>query len=315
MCASVPESQVWMERVLEFVFTRFAIDGVSMQSADQGRCKCEHCRKLGDAEYHAKLLARTAQTIRARWPGKIVGMSNWGVSFGKSQDKGIFAELSRSLDYMIDHNDSARWPGAAYRREFIAGLNCAFGTTGGPVVEPPQHWARDRWFLPTCRRVHTHMQKLFADGGRACEFFFHILANPSSELTWHVAGRTLAEPQAALEKHLHAALEELYQPRDTATRDALGQFFLKAEDAYMRYMPEESCGTLSLEPLVGNRAGPPIYLRDRLKPDQRAAYAAQIESLVSESEKLQTGLRSPVRSGRIRRCLSAVREDLHKYHT
>ena len=180
MCASQPESHRWMERVLEFVFARFPIDGVSMQSADQGRCKCARCARLSDAEYHAQLLSRTAETIKSRWPGKIVGMSNWGVSFGNPRDKETFAKLSRSLDYMIDHNDSARWGGPAYRREFIAALGCALGTTGGPVVEPPQHWARNRWFLPTCRAVHQHLQALHADGGRACEFFYHILANPAA---------------------------------------------------------------------------------------------------------------------------------------
>ena len=178
-------------------------------------------------------------------------------------------------------------------------------------MEPPQHWARDRWFLPSCRAVHRHLQALRSDGGRACEFFFHILANPGSELTWHVAGRTLADPQAALEKHLRAALEELYQPRDAATRDALAQFFLEAEEAYLRHLPQDECGTLSLEPLVGNRPGPPVYLRDRLKPEQRSVYATEIERLTRAFSKLQAALQSTPRVERIAACLAAVRKDLH----
>ncbi len=310
MCASEPESHAWMERVLAFVFTRFPIDGVSMQSADQGRCKCPRCSKLGDADYHAQLLARTADLIHAKWPGKIVGMSNWGVSFGNPKDQVTFAKLSRSFDYMIDQNDSARWGGRPYRREFINALGCALGTSGGPVVEPPQHWARDRWFLPTCRAVHRHLQALQADGGRACEFFYHILANPSSELTWHVAGRTLANPQVSLETHLDAVLEELYQPRDAATREALGQFFLEVEDAYLRYLSKDECGTISLEPLVGNRPGPPVYLRDRLKPEQRVVYAAKVERLTASFAKLQSNLQAKARSARVAACLAAVRKDL-----
>lgn len=310
MCASEPESHVWMERVLDFVFTRFLIDGVSMQSADQGRCTCARCAKLGDAEYHAQLLARTADTIHGRWPGKIVGMSNWGVSFGNPRDKATFAKLSCSLDYMIGYNDSARWGGPGYRREFIAALGCALGTTGGPVVEPLQHWARDRWFLPTCRAVHQHLQALHADGGRACEFFYHILANPSSELTWHVAGRTLMDPRAPLEEHLHAALEELYEPRDAATRVRVARFFLEAEEAYLRHLPKDECGTLSLEPLVGNGPGPPVYLRDRLKPEQRVAYAAEIERLSGVFSKLQPALKFKPRAERVAACLAAVRKDV-----
>ena len=310
MCPSEPAAHAWMDRVLDFVFTRFRIDGVSLQSADQGRCPCVRCAKRGDAEYHAQLLARTADTIHARWPGKIVGMSNWGIGFGNPRDQATFAKLSRSLDYMIDYNDSARGGGPGYRRAFIAALGCALGPTGGPVVEPPQHWARDRWFLPTCRAVHAHIQALHADGGRACEFFDHILANPSSELTWHVAGRTLADPQAPLEKPLGAVLEELYQPRGTAPRDALARFFLEAEEAYLRHLPRDECGTLSLEPLAGNRPGPPVYLRNRLKPEQRVAYAAELERLAGVFSKLQPALASKPRAKRIAACLAAVRKDL-----
>ena len=310
MCASEPESHAWMERVLEFVFTRFAIDGVSMQSADQGRCKCERCAKMGDAEYHAMLLERCAKTIRAKWPGKITGMSNWGVSFGDANDREIFAKMSRSLDYMIDYNDSARNGGAESRQQLISSLGCAFGTTGGLVVEPPQHWARDRWFLPTCRGVHRHLQKLHADGGRACEFFFHIAANPTSELTLHVAGRTLAAPSEPLEKHLHAALDELYQPRDNTMRKALAAFFLEAEDAYFRHLPPDECGTLSLEPLVSSESGPAVYLHDRLQPAQRETYARELERLTGVFAKLRADLPPTPRVKRIATCLAAVRKDL-----
>ena len=38
-----------MQRVVDFVFERFDIDGVSMQSADQGRCKCSRCDSMSDA--------------------------------------------------------------------------------------------------------------------------------------------------------------------------------------------------------------------------------------------------------------------------
>ena len=124
------------------------------------------------------------------------------------------------------------------------------------------------------------------------------------------SGRTLADPQAPLEKHLRAVLEELYQPRDTATRDALAQFFLEAEEAYLRHLPRDECGTLPLEPLVGNRPGPPVYLRDRLKPGQRAAYAAEMERLSGMFSRLQPALQSKLRVQRIVACLAAVRKDL-----
>jgi hypothetical protein len=123
-----------MQRVVDFVFERFDIDGVSMQSADQGRCKCDRCNAISDAEYHARLISRTADYIRAKWPDKTLGMSNWGVPFHRRQDQASLSCMSRSLDYMIDHNNSVRRAGLDYRRAFIQGLDCAFGTTGGPVI-------------------------------------------------------------------------------------------------------------------------------------------------------------------------------------
>ena len=113
-------------------------------------------------------------------------------------------------------------------------------------------------------------RELAADGGRATEFFFHITANPSSELTLHVAGRTLAAPEEPLDTHLHAALNELYAPPNAESLGALATFFLDAEDMYFRHLPADECGTISLEPLVGDRPGPPVYLRDRLQTEQRA---------------------------------------------
>jgi hypothetical protein len=70
MCGSEEESWEWMRQVIDFVFTRFPIDGVSMQSADQGRCNCEKCSRYTETEYHAMLNIRCAKYIHTRWPGK-----------------------------------------------------------------------------------------------------------------------------------------------------------------------------------------------------------------------------------------------------
>ncbi len=286
ICGSREESHKWMQRVVDFVFDRFDIDGVSMQSADQGRCRCDQCKAVSDAEYHSRLISRTAEYIRSKWPDKTLGMSNWGMPFHRREDRASLSRMSRSLDYMIDHNNSVRRSGLDYRREFIRGLDCCFGTSGGPVVEPPQHWQRDRWFLPTCRRVHEHLEQLAADGGRACEFFFHILANPSSEITFHIAGRTLASPETPLDKLMSDAVRQIYRPRSRAAQAELVQLFLDAEEAYFRHLPPNLCSTISLEPLVSSRPGPPVYLRKRLNDQQRLDYCRDIERLSRELQHL-----------------------------
>ena len=82
MCASQPESWDWMRKVIDFAMTRFPVDGASLQSADQGRCECNQCRRWPDTEYHARLDIRVSEYIRAHWPGKTIGVSGWGMHLG-----------------------------------------------------------------------------------------------------------------------------------------------------------------------------------------------------------------------------------------
>jgi hypothetical protein len=287
MCGSLAESWTWMRRVVDFMFERFPIDGVSMQSADQGRCDCDECRVHSDAEYHAMLNIRVADYIRRRWPGKTVAVNSWGMNFSDRSTRPALENLSRHIDYLIDVHNTSQRSGRDHRKELIGSLECAFGTIGGPQVEPPQHWRRDRWFLPIIRRVGEHLEALYADGGRACEYFFHILANPADEVSFRVAAHALADPATPWEKHLHVAVDETFAPKSIAARDALCELLLEAEDAYFAGNLEGYCGTISMEPLVSDRPGPPVYLR-RLKPDQLAAYQARLQSVRTSGAKLTT---------------------------
>src|SRR5262249_20210136 len=150
---------------IDFVFTRFPIDGVSMQSADMGRCTCSKCKPLGDIEYHSKLYVMTADYIRSQWPDKTVGLATWGMDLKSDKSLEPLVEMSKHIDYLIDFNDSSAGSSGRsskgnltqanreHRRKLIESLKCDFGTLGGPQPEPPQHWQRDRWFLPTLRRT------------------------------------------------------------------------------------------------------------------------------------------------------------------
>ena len=109
-------------------------------------------------------------------------------------------QMSEHLDYLIDVADSTRAPGNEYQRQVIRQLKCDFGTIGGPLVEPPQHWERDRWFLPTARTQGEHLKELADNGGRACEYFFHIRANPGDEVSFWVAGKLLSDIAHSLAK-------------------------------------------------------------------------------------------------------------------
>jgi hypothetical protein len=310
MCASEPEAWRWMQRVVDFVFERFPINGVSMQSADQGRCPCRQCRRSSEAEYHAQLNTRLSRYIRLRWPGKTVGVNGWGMRFDDPEALPALVELSREIDYLIDVHDTARRGEPAWRRRLIEALACDFGTIGGPQVEPPQHWARDRWFLPTARRVGLHMEELFGEGGRACEFFFHILANPGDEITMRVAGKVLSAPERGWRRHLEACVEEVFETPHTGLRDALVELIVAAEDAYLKHLPALRSGTISLEPLLSSRPGPPVYLTKRLTGAQRREYAAEIETIQARLERLLPELRQKHKVRLILRCLENVQADL-----
>ena len=156
MCASNPEAWEWQRRVVDYVL-RWPLDGVSMQSADQGRCPCSDCAALGDVAYHAALNARVAEYVRSLRPEALIGVNSWGMTFDDPADLPHLVELGRYVDYIIDAHDTARRAGAEYRRQLIAAVPCSWGTIGGWSVEPPQHWDRERWFLPCMGSVAPHI--------------------------------------------------------------------------------------------------------------------------------------------------------------
>ncbi|MGH9668190.1 MAG: hypothetical protein ACRD9L_27535 [Bryobacteraceae bacterium] len=308
MCASNPESWAWMEKITDFVFRRFPIDGVSMQSADQGRCNCRQCSRWSDSEYHARINAREADYIRSKWSGKTVAVNGWGQKFEDPASLPNMIAMGRKADYLIDVGDGTREAGGANRRKVIRSLPCAFGTIGGRQVEPPQHWARGRWFLPTPRAQGEHLTALAADGGRACEYFFHILANPGDEVSFWVAGKLMNDVATPWRKHLESALEELYNVTKRPVVEALADLFARAEHAYLQYIPERTA-TISMEPLVENYAGPPVCLT-RLKLEQRAAYDRDLSKIAEGFRKLSGEVREKTRIEKILRCVATVRTDL-----
>jgi len=310
MCASEPKAWDWMAKVIDFVVSRFPIDGVSMQSADQGRCECPRCKEYSTAEYHAVLNVRVAEYIRARWPGKIVGVNSWGMPLGDEASLPSLQRIGKVADYLIDARGTSRWEAPGLRRETISSLACDFGTIGGPQPEPPQHWPRDRWFLPTLRRTGEHLTALAADGGRACEYFFHILANPGDEVSFRLAGRMLSAPHVSWETHALAAVEEMFKVKNRRVCDALMSLMFRCEEAYFRHLPPDVSGMISLEPLVSNRPGPPIYLTERLNPSQRETYAAELDAVAPQYKRLlpEVGRADKVR--RILACLRNVMDDL-----
>jgi hypothetical protein len=178
-------------------------------------------------------------------------------------------------------------------------------------VEPPQHFARDRWFLPVVRRSSEHLADLYRDGGRACEYFFHLLNNPGDEVSFWVAGKTLSDPERGWHKHLSSSIEALYGTTNRSVVDGLSDIFVRAEDAYLRHLPSLRSGTVSMEPLVEDHAGPPVYITLRLNREQRTQYRDDLSAIAADLRTLFPDVSEKIRSSKILRCVENVIADLN----
>lgn len=312
MCASNPDAWPWMRRVLDFVGDVLAVDGFSFQSADQGRCPCAECARWGDVQYHALLNARVSTYVKERWPTKTVAVNGWGMDLQDPADLPHVVTMTRHADYLVDTHSSAARRDPAYRRRLIKAIGpCAYGTVGGPFVEPPQHWQRTRWFLPSLSRAAKHVRDLHAEGGRAMEVYFHITANPGDEVSVRHTAALLRDPARSSDEALREALTTLYAPHDGAALDELADLFRRADAAYFeRAHDVPASATLSMEPLVSDHVGPPVYLTKHLDATDLDAYEADITALLARCPALEPRVGDPARVLLIATCLRGVLADI-----
>jgi hypothetical protein len=288
MCLQSSAAWDWMRRVMDFLMEpRWGLGGVSMQSADQGRCGCEKCARIPAAQYHAEALIRCAQYIRAARPDWVIGQAAWGLNLDAPEDIGVLEEISKHVDYMVEVQE--RTARAGRRREIVGRLRCAFGSVGGVFIEPPQHWERLRWFVPCGLSSAKALAALWNDGGRACEYFYRPFANPGEEVSWRTAAAILSAPQMAPEKALRNAIAAVYAP-DADALDVLAGAYAAAEAAYFsRSTFQLGDGSLSLEPLVSDSVGPPVYLTKSFPREALADYAGELRAIAKSIAPLKVG--------------------------
>lgn len=283
MCAFSGEAWDWQRRVLDFQMDpRWGLDGLSMQSADQGRCECEKCFRLTPAEHHARLLTRCAEHVRANRPDWTIGQACWGLRVDEPAEFEHVRRISQAVDYMIEVNELSA-AGERDRRSMIGRLGCAFGSVGGVFVEPPQHWDRLRWFVPCGLASARALRCLHADGGRACEYYYRPFANPVEEVSWRTGARILSAPQTEPEQALAEAAAKVYGATGQALAE-LCDWLARGEQAHFsRSSYRVGQGPISLEPLWWAQdpaaEGPPVYLSERMDREARAGYAADLAEL------------------------------------
>jgi hypothetical protein len=218
--------------------------------------------------------------------------------------------MTRNADYIIDVTDGVLGQGRDYRRQLIDTIApCSYGNISSPNLEPPQHWARDRWFLPMLRRTAENMIGLFEDGGRAAENYMRVRANPGDEVSIKLVASIERNPLGDWETMLREVLDEIYAPANPDAMAKLADIFLRAEDAYFNNSNRQG-GVIEVEPLVGSSPGRPMYIQDDMDATGRENYENELCELYSLSYNLLDRVENTERLQLVRRCIERALEDL-----
>ena len=341
MCASAPESEAVMRKVIDFVVNTFDIDGFHLEAADQGRCECEKCRRFAtDIDYYNSINTRTARYIRERWPEKLLlvntsGYLRWGDTFDAAQLEQV-RDLGREIDVFIDVGSHGVFVRPEDRGALLSDYSAAFGTSNGFWIYPPQRWSRTRWLIPHVFENHETLAKLYRDGGTAAELFLSPLNNPGAEITCLCNGMVMQAPDSDAEGNLRRAVALLYKPASEAQCARIAGIFREAERLFFdcwhperdRTLPEALSdgvehafawstshpelarpGEFFLERLFGLGPGFPCYLTLHFDAEGRARYRAGMRALLGEA-KAALAAQPCDRLERLEACIASVLEDL-----
>ena len=302
MCASKEASWQWQKKLIDFLL-RYDLDGFHLESADLGRCTCHECttRWPQNAAYHNYVTSRTAQYIRSVRPDAyvvvtLISWADWNGGFTEP-DKDALVELSRSVDCIVDQGHHSCYLRREERAAFIERLQCRYGTSGGMWVYPTVLWDRLQWFLPYPKQTGSHMQELYADGGRSVMFYQGPPNNPGVEINIAFGGQLMGNVDGSIEENLAAVLERLYRPQSPAALDGLVRIVRGAEDAYFdnmdwdaehRYLKGQKAfpgpGEFHLSrPITGIYGTPDYLLEPHLTIEGRMAYNAALETCLRDS--------------------------------
>ncbi|NLF19253.1 MAG: hypothetical protein GX595_18655 [Lentisphaerae bacterium] len=322
MCGSRPESWAWMTRIIDYLLNEFDFGGFHLEASDLGRCSCGDCAPESNTAYYSRLNARTAEYLRKAAPEAMLMVNMCGYlprgTTVPRQDWPHLIELGRHLDFLVDPGHTSPFIEPAARRDFIQALPCAFGTSGGIWVYPPQRWNRQRWFIPYTARTGRHLEDLHADGGRAVEYYMGPIANPGTEVNIAFGGRKLADVGCDNRDLLSDVLDRLYRPASRTAHRRLVDVFTEAEEAFFAALSPapaddgRSRGQIHLAPLAGTRTGPPIYLQNAMDAAGREAYRRRLAALLPVVADLENACRSRARVRRIAAALQGALADINR---
>ena len=150
MCGAQEKSWSYIEKIIDTAMQQYPFAGIHMESADQGYCMCPLCSGAdGVVGYNARLNARCADYVRAKYPGTITmtipinwlpgAMAAVGVTPKfTSEEMAHVLELSKHIDIFMDQGHCWTFTPA----DQITQLHCAYGTSRSEFT--PNHFCKRR---------------------------------------------------------------------------------------------------------------------------------------------------------------------------
>jgi hypothetical protein len=308
-----PGSWEWQQKVLDWVMDNFAFDGMSLQSADRGRCKCGTSSQYSDMQYHALLVQRTVQYIRMKKRDYLIGISGWGMDFRNPGDMMAVKKMTENVDYLIDVGETALLAGGDYRRKLIESIApCKYGNTAIPNIEPIQALKRNLYFVPTVYSTGQKLKALYKDGGLACEAYARTRGNPGDELTGEVIGRILKDPSADLTIVLKDAIDFIYRPVDSLTTSKLAAIFKESEEAFFASIPVDGFDRNIILLMPREQQKPESTYLKIMQPSARDSYKNTMKKIHSQLLDLKQGTGNPEKTEMLIQCVANVINEINQ---
>ena len=309
-----PGSWEWQQKVLDWVMDNFAFDGMSLQSADRGRCKCGTSSLYSDMQYQTLLIQKTVRYIRTKKSDYIIGISGWGMDFRNPDDITAVKEMTENVDYLIDVGETALLAGNNYRRQLIESIApCKYGNTAIPNVEPIQALPRNLYFVPTVYHTCQNLKELFEDGGRACEAYTRTRGNPGDEVTGEVIGKILKDPSADIIKLLKETIEFIYRPADNKTTSKLAAIFKEAEEAFFASIPENGFDRNVILLMPRESQKPESTYLKLMRPSARESYKKTMQKILSRLLEMKNRMGNPEKTELLIQCIENVINEINQF--
>lgn len=305
------ESWLWQKKVIDYVMDNFDFDGISMQSADRGRCNCGKSAQFADLEYHALINQKAVNYIRSRKPKYIIGISGWGMNFSNPADLKYIQQMTKNVDYLVDVGETALNAGKEYRQKLIQSiLPCQYGSTAIPNVEPLQSMPRNYYLVPTVYHTCNALKEIYEEGGRACETYARTRGNPGDEVTVEVIAKILNNPQVDISKALDESIESVFQPENKLVTNELAKVFKEAENAFFENIPDESKFDRKIILLMPRELQTPSseYIK-AMEPAKKLAYGETIKKLYNRLLPLKIKVKNQAKFKILLQCFEQVIKD------